>query len=457
MRYKAVGDLRFRRPTSPINITSTGIMDSSAAGNKCIGMQTTDGLVQGTDAPSQLYDEVIQSFPQANGTMDEDCLNLVVIAPTVLPTTGSGLPVVLYLFAGGFETGSNQDVNGAVAVNRSIEIGTPVIWVAVNYRLNIFGFLAGSEVKDGGVANLGLWDQRFGMEWVNKHISSFGGDPNKVTLMGFIAGSGSVLPVGSMLHGQGTYDDMVSLTNCTTAPDTLQCLREVPIHTLQKAMDTTPGDLSYQGLNLTWQPRVDGDFFSANPYDLVAAGKTEFVIVASQTLTTGDEAMQFIRTNYMPLMSDAELAHLAVLYPEGELQTTRLGEALTDPCDTTDPTAGSPFNTSYANILNPHALDGVFGLANAQTAESMNWDFMDYVLNFIVSMDPNIGPTASNNIHWPQYLVNTSAPPQMMALVDLNTDLPVGAAATLNKEIVTDDFRAAQMSYIQMLWQKYPM
>lgn len=45
----------------------------------------------------------MQSFPQTNGSQAEDCLNLVVIAPAALPVSGNGLPVVIYMFAGGFE------------------------------------------------------------------------------------------------------------------------------------------------------------------------------------------------------------------------------------------------------------------------------------------------------------------------------------------------------------------
>lgn len=97
---------------------------------------------------------------------------------------------------------------------------------------------------------------------------------------------------------------------------------------------------------------------------------------------------------------------------------------------------------------------------------------MDYVINFIVSLDPkcvlflsepvrssshllaSVGPTAKSNLLWPQYLTNTEKSPEMMAFVDINTSL---TGASLNKEIVTDDFRAEQMSFIQMLWAKYPL
>lgn len=53
----------------------------------------------------------------------------------------------------------------------SVKTGTPVIMVALNYRLNIFGF------GNGETTNLALKDQALALEWIRKHIAGFGGDP----------------------------------------------------------------------------------------------------------------------------------------------------------------------------------------------------------------------------------------------------------------------------------------
>ena len=60
-------------------------------------------------------------------------------------------------------------------------------------KLGAFGFLSSNEVKDRGVLNAGLLDQEFGLQWVQKHIALFGGDPDRVTIGGESAGGGSVM------------------------------------------------------------------------------------------------------------------------------------------------------------------------------------------------------------------------------------------------------------------------
>ena len=65
--------------------------------------------------------------------------------------------------------------------------------VGIAYRLNVLGFLAGSAVAADGDLNTGLLDQRAALEWVQHHINQFGGDPERVTIMGESAGGASVV------------------------------------------------------------------------------------------------------------------------------------------------------------------------------------------------------------------------------------------------------------------------
>ena len=66
-----------------------------------------------------------------------------------------------------------------------------MIYVASQYRLGAYGFLSSSEVRENGQANAGLLDQRSSLDWVQRNIRAFGGDPSKVTIIGGSAGGGS--------------------------------------------------------------------------------------------------------------------------------------------------------------------------------------------------------------------------------------------------------------------------
>lgn len=72
---------------------------------------------------------------------------------------------------------------------------SPVVYVAPNYRLGIFGWLGGPSftLSAGTVPNAGLHDQRFALQWVQKHIHLFHGKKNEVTVMGVSAGAASII------------------------------------------------------------------------------------------------------------------------------------------------------------------------------------------------------------------------------------------------------------------------
>ena len=122
----------------------------------------------------------------------EDCLYLSVYRPARFHRFFEGrLPVLIWIHGGGFlnGSGSQQDASQMASV-------TQTIVVMINYRLNVFGFLAlpslGAEAPDGSSGNLGLLDQQAAMRWVRRNIAAFGGDPDDVTIAGESAGGGSV-------------------------------------------------------------------------------------------------------------------------------------------------------------------------------------------------------------------------------------------------------------------------
>jgi carboxylesterase type B len=130
-----------------------------------------------------------------------ECLNLVVTAPESAGEDGK-LPVMVCTHGGGNLSGRNASWfnDGGALVARSVQLGKPIVFVGLNYRLGSLGWLASTELfednrkaGDKGVGNYGIRDVHNGLEWVYRNIAPFGGNPNNITLLGESAGSMDVL------------------------------------------------------------------------------------------------------------------------------------------------------------------------------------------------------------------------------------------------------------------------
>ncbi|KAI9375280.1 alpha/beta-hydrolase [Aspergillus egyptiacus] len=127
----------------------------------------------------------------------EDCLRLNIWTPVPKKgATPAKWPVMVWFHGGWFQMGdpSNEE---SMDPTELISTGNlNAVFVAVGYRLNVFGFLAGAPLRDespeGEVGNYGLWDQRLAMDWVYENIGAFGGDPENITLSGRSAGAYAV-------------------------------------------------------------------------------------------------------------------------------------------------------------------------------------------------------------------------------------------------------------------------
>lgn len=113
----------------------------------------------------------------------EDCLFLNVYRPSNVPE-GTKLPVMAWIYGGGFVAGSSSSFPGENIVANSIALNQPVIYVSLNYRVSVWGFLGGSEMAANNATNNGILDQRLALEWISDNIESFGGDPENVTIFG---------------------------------------------------------------------------------------------------------------------------------------------------------------------------------------------------------------------------------------------------------------------------------
>lgn len=124
------------------------------------------------------------------GPISEDCLYLNVW--TRMPARGTNLPVMVWIYGGGFSEGSS-----AVAVYNGANLARKgVVVVTFNYRVGPLGFLAypalTAESRNHSSGNYGLLDQIAVLQWVHRNISALGGDPGNVTIFGQSAGAGSV-------------------------------------------------------------------------------------------------------------------------------------------------------------------------------------------------------------------------------------------------------------------------
>ena len=136
----------------------------------------------------------------------EDCLFLNIWRPE----GAQHLPVVFWIHGGGFRTGSGQ-------INGEHFASSGVIVVSINYRLGPLGFFAHPSLGNGA-ANYGLLDMIAALQWVNTNIEAFGGDPERVTLMGLSAGAMAVNMLATSDDAAGLFSRAIAHSSYTTWP-----------------------------------------------------------------------------------------------------------------------------------------------------------------------------------------------------------------------------------------------
>ncbi|EKD21085.1 carboxylesterase [Drepanopeziza brunnea f. sp. 'multigermtubi' MB_m1] len=182
-----VGDLRWAAPrpfrafkNSYVNGTSFGYSCPSIGGATFQAVLSYTGNLNLTVPAIQVLDSMIG---QSEDIFSEDCLTLNIWTK---PQTGERKKaVMLYLHGGAFTTGTSniRAYNGQHLADTE-----DIVVVTINYRLNIFGFPGALNARN----NLGLLDQRIALEWTRDNIRAFGGDPDRITVVGESAGASSV-------------------------------------------------------------------------------------------------------------------------------------------------------------------------------------------------------------------------------------------------------------------------
>ncbi|KAJ6473312.1 Alpha/Beta hydrolase protein [Mycena vulgaris] len=358
-----LGNLRFRAPL-PLNTSRI----AAAAGGKVVdATQYPDFCVQGSIGAGD-----------AGGAGSEDCLKINIYAPAGA-TTGSQLPVLVYIHGGGYVFGNPRNW----PFDHWIHQSPNVVIVSVYYRLDALGFLSVPDFSDpaNGDFNVGFSDQIQALRWIKQHIAAFGGNPNKVTINGESAGGSSVelhlvantvenlfqgaiaqsvyrtpLPTPEQLIPQ--FQLFASTAGCGTGPVTSQltCLRAASVSALAPAQDlvsaTLPGYRSFH-------PVLDGTIFTDFPTRQISSGKLANVPImvgstSNETLTGGSTITAALES-FFPSFTDATASDLLAEYPISDF--------------------ASPALQSQAAIGEPELLCARHILASAASNHNKAWTY----------------------------------------------------------------------------------
>lgn len=259
-------------------------------------------------------------------------------------TTDSKLPIYFFIQGGGFNTNSNPNLNGTGLVTAS---DLNIIVITFNYRVGPWGFIAGSEIT---TANNGLRDIIKALEWVQKYIEQFGGDPKQVVIGGDSAGAAAVTLLltsfggkdqglfhaaaaesqsfGTILtvkESQYQYDALTHRLDCTGS-DSLACLRSKTSAQIQKQNYNLPFPGAKGNPLYWWGPALDNDFIRDYSYRAFDEGKFIKVpvifgddtnggtIFAPSNTTTLAQSDTFLQ-NQFPALTKSDIDTINKLYP----------------------------------------------------------------------------------------------------------------------------------------------
>ncbi|QQZ12457.1 carboxylesterase/lipase family protein [Rhodococcus sp. 21391] len=273
-----VGPLRLRAP-QPVTPWS-GELDATEFGDAAVQHKKFTALRPGKYQPSS-----------------ENCLTLNVLAT---PGTSGTRPVMVFIHGGAYTLGMSAT---ALYGGQSLVRRGDIVYVSINYRLGSLGYLDLTQFSTPERpfdSNLGLRDQVAALEWVQRNIAEFGGDPDNVTVFGESAGANAVTTLMTTPAAKGLFARAISESSApglvTTAdraarwasdyvtllgaePDTAaEALTSSPVGALGRAGNRLGARVLSETPGLhPFGPVIDGDFLPKPPLDAFADGSAHRV------------------------------------------------------------------------------------------------------------------------------------------------------------------------------------
>lgn len=276
-----LGNLRFAEPQK---YQPRGAYNASSFGYDCPQQAATQPAFPGFTSQAA---RILAYFTAATGTQrSEDCLTLNIWSKQTGKNEAN--KPVFVLFHGGRFAGGNTNTpfaNGQYLANNE-----DLVVVSVNYRLNVFGFPG----APGAEANLGLKDQRLAVEWLQRNIAAFGGNPKKILIAGQSSGGAAVdwwsyayrqnpivhglmstsgnafsFPMNTAQKQKDNWNTLSTALGCGNSTDSLSCMRKQPFEAISLAVTKiapSPGGSPVRSTP-PFYPMVDNStIFSAREY-----------------------------------------------------------------------------------------------------------------------------------------------------------------------------------------------
>ncbi|KAK9763984.1 hypothetical protein K7432_008909 [Basidiobolus ranarum] len=291
--------------------------------------------------------DFLPGFSSSAEENEVNCLNLNIWTPPLDERPKEGWPVMVWIHGGAYIDGANSL---PIYDGTNLAKKYPVIVVVINYRLNVFGFLASQELvddsEDGSAGNYGLLDQRLAFEWVKENISHFGGDNTRICAFGESAGSTSIahhlviskglfqrailesgavdtLPSVSIEKKQIIFDEICKRLSIT-GDDKVAKLRAISAEKLLGAIENLSVGTKFlwtgtiDGVTIKQSPRLlyqDPDNIDPAVKEIIIGENTDEGSLFANVFPPKETVSATLRSEFSPLQAEA----IKQLYPCEEL------------------------------------------------------------------------------------------------------------------------------------------